>query len=204
MLNDSSNEESKFAAEKSKTDSQTAKDKYNQKNSIKLKKKVLNQVSSLCDYSDQFILVTGDIAVTADNDLDVAFKNCGPFSTCKAEINDVFIEEVNHIYIAMPITIWLSIVIIIQTHHEVYGSLKEMKFQLILLIWLLIILNLLNLKQALVGKKANAVNNTNSSVKDTRIVVPLKFLSNFLRLLEISLINCKIYLELNWIEDYVL
>ena len=154
-------------------------------------------MSSLCDYSDQFILATGDIAVTADNDLDVAFKNCVPFSTCKAEINDVFIEEVNHIYIAMPITRWLSIVIIIQTHHDVYGSLKEMKFQLILLIWLLIILNLLNLKQALVGKNANAVNKTNSSVKDTRIVVPLKFLSNFLRLLEISLINCKIYLELN-------
>ena len=61
-------------------------------------------MSSLCDYSDQFILATGDIAVTADNDLDVAFKNCVPFSTCKAEINDVFIEEVNHIYIAMPIT----------------------------------------------------------------------------------------------------
>ena len=43
MFNDSSNEESKFARKKEYvTDSQTAKDKYNQKNSIKLKKKVLN------------------------------------------------------------------------------------------------------------------------------------------------------------------
>ena len=33
---------------------------------------------------------------------DVAFKNCAPFFTCKTEINDVFIDEANHIYIAMP------------------------------------------------------------------------------------------------------
>ena len=37
--------------------------------------------SSFCDYSDAFILVTGDIKVTADNNIDVAFKNCAPFST---------------------------------------------------------------------------------------------------------------------------
>ena len=34
-------------------------------------------------------------------------------------------------------------------------------------------------KAALVGKAANAVNNTNSSVKNTKIIVPLKYLSNF-------------------------
>ena len=31
--------------------------------------------SSFCDYSNAFILVTGDITVTVDNDTDVAFKN---------------------------------------------------------------------------------------------------------------------------------
>ena len=30
------------------------------------------------------------------------FKNCAPFSTCTTKINDVFLDEVNHIYIAMP------------------------------------------------------------------------------------------------------
>ena len=59
-------------------------------------------------------------------------------------------------------------------------------------------------KAALVGKTANAVNNTNSSVKNTKIVVPLKHLSNFWRSLEMPLINCKIHLELNWIEDCLL
>ena len=43
-----------------------------------------------------------------------------------------------------------------------------------------------------------------SSVKDTTIVVPLKYLSNFWRSLEILLINCKAHLELNWIEDCIL
>ena len=59
-------------------------------------------------------------------------------------------------------------------------------------------------KAALLGKTADAVNNTNSSVKDAKIVVPLKYLSNFWRLLEMPLINCKVHLESNWIEDCIL
>ena len=59
-------------------------------------------------------------------------------------------------------------------------------------------------KAALLGKTADAVNNTNSSVKDAKIVVPLKYLSNFWRSLEMPLINCKVYLELNWIENCIL
>ena len=59
-------------------------------------------------------------------------------------------------------------------------------------------------KTALLGKTADAVNNTNWSVKEAKIVVPLKYLSNFWRSLEMSLINYKIYLELNWIEDCIL
>ena len=59
-------------------------------------------------------------------------------------------------------------------------------------------------KAALVGKTTDAVNNTNSSVKIAKIVVPLKYLSNFWRSLEMPSINCKVYLELNWIEDCIL
>ena len=47
-------------------------------------------------------------------------------------------------------------------------------------------------KAALLGKTADAVNNTNSSVKEAKIVVPLKYLSNFWRSLEMSLNNCKL------------
>ena len=37
-----------------------------------------------------------------------------------------------------------------------------------------------------------------------KIAVPLKYLSNFWRSLEMPLINCKIELSLNWIENCVL
>ena len=58
--------------------------------------------SSLCDYSDAFILVTGNITVNAANDTHVALKSCAPISKCTAKINDVFVDKVNHIYIEMP------------------------------------------------------------------------------------------------------
>ena len=49
--------------------------------------------SSLCDYSDACILVTGNTAVAgADNNTKVAFKNCAPFRRCRTEIN-IFIDE---------------------------------------------------------------------------------------------------------------
>ena len=44
----------------------------------------------------------------------------------------------------------------------------------------------------------------NGVFKDAKIAVPLKYLSNFWRSLEIPLINCKIHLELNWIKDCVM
>ena len=58
-------------------------------------------------------------------------------------------------------------------------------------------------KAALLGKTADH-NNGKSFVKDAKIVVPLKYLSNFWRSLEMPLINCKVCLELDWIEDCIL
>ena len=79
---------------------ETTKDKYKQGHTIKFETEGIK--SSLLDYSDVFILVTGNITVTENNNIDVAFKNCAPFSTCKTVINDVFVDEENHICIAMP------------------------------------------------------------------------------------------------------
>ena len=81
LLNDSSNEESKFATKKWYViDSQTTKGKYKQGETIKFEAGTIK--SSLCNYSDTFISVTGNITVNADNKTDVAFKICAPFSTC--------------------------------------------------------------------------------------------------------------------------
>ena len=44
----------------------------------------------------------------------------------------------------------------------------------------------------------------NGVFKDVKIAVPLKYLSNFWRSLEMPLINCKIHLELNWSKDFVI
>ena len=59
--------------------------------------------SSLCDYSDAYVLVTGNIAVAGgDDNAKVSFKNCAPFRKCRTEINETFIDEAEHINIAMP------------------------------------------------------------------------------------------------------
>ena len=85
LLKDSSNEESKFATKKWYViDSQTTKGKYKQGDVIKFETETIK--SSHCDYSDAFILVTGNITVTANNDTDCAFKNCAPFSTCATNL----------------------------------------------------------------------------------------------------------------------
>ena len=52
-------------------------------------------------------------------------------------------------------------------------------------------------------KTANAKDG-NSFVKDTKIFVTLKYLSNFWRSLEMPLINCKVHFELNLIEGCIL
>ena len=101
LLNDSSNEESKFATNKWYViDTQTAKGKYKQDDTIKFETESIK--SSFCDYSDAYISVAGNIAVAENNGTDVAFKTCVPFSTGKTEINDVFLDKASHIYIDVP------------------------------------------------------------------------------------------------------
>ena len=54
--------------------------------------------------------------------------------------------------------------------------------------------------------KSNLITNTNAdwTAKGVKIAVPLKYLSNFWRSLEMPLINCKVELSLKWIENCVL
>ena len=54
--------------------------------------------------------------------------------------------------------------------------------------------------------QANLIGNTEAdgTKKGVKIAVPLKYLSNFWRPLEMALINCKVELSLKWIENYVL
>ena len=54
--------------------------------------------------------------------------------------------------------------------------------------------------------KASPIGNTetNGTKKGVKIAVPLKYLSNFWRSLEMPLIDCKVELSLNWIGSCVL
>ena len=58
-------------------------------------------------------------------------------------------------------------------------------------------------KASLSGKATDA-NGNNRSLKNIKLVVALKYLSNFFRSLEMPLINCKIHLELNWNNNCVM
>ena len=150
------------------------------------------------------MLVTENITVAANNNTDVAFKNCAPFSTCTTKINDIFVDEANHIYIAMPM---YNLIEYSDNYSDTSGSLWQFKRDEVPANNADLTIDnsqSFKYKAALLGKTANAVNNTNSSVKDAKIVVPLKYLSNFWRSLEMPLINCKVHLELNWIEGCIL
>ena len=133
LLNNSNNEDSKFVTKKWYViDSQTTKGKCKQGNTIKFENGIIK--SSLCHYSDAFILVTGNITVAADNNTVVAFKNCAPFSTCTRKINDIFVDETNHIYIALSMYNLFAYSDNYFDPSGVYSSLKEIKFLLVILI----------------------------------------------------------------------
>ena len=67
--------------------------------------------SSLCDYSDAYILVKGAVTVnnTAAADADanntnkkVLFKNCAPFTDCISEINNTQVGNAKDLDIVIP------------------------------------------------------------------------------------------------------
>ena len=79
---------------------------YNTNSQIKFKTSMLR--SSLCDYSDAYILVKGTISIAAQAREDpnnankkVVFKNCAPFTDCISEVNDIQIDNVKRIDVIM-------------------------------------------------------------------------------------------------------
>ena len=86
LLNGSDNENSKFATKKWYVIDSESKGNYSHENPIKFLTSSLG--SNLCDYSDAYILVTGNITVTGDEaNAKVAFKTLASFIDCRAEIN---------------------------------------------------------------------------------------------------------------------
>ena len=104
LLNDTNNESSKFAGRKWYVINDQDNTEYGEGNkkdpNIKFEIKIIKSV--LCDYSDAYILVTGDIKVTAiDEDTNVAFKNSAPFTRCVTHVNDEHIDTAENLDIVM-------------------------------------------------------------------------------------------------------
>ena len=152
---------------------------------------------NLCDYAKAYILVDGTITGTGanNNNTRLALKNCAPFTICNLEINDEHVDTAENLDITMPM---YNLIEYSDNYQDSSATLYQYKRD--------------------EPPEANAINdlttNTSSSFKykvellgnpvldgniakrSVKVVVPLKYLSNFFRSLEMPLINCKIKLNL--------
>ena len=176
--------------------------KYSQHNPIKFLTKPIE--SSLCDYSDAYILVTGNITVTRFITVpagspagtesqrkqpltaatQVAFKNCAPFKDCRTEINDTFVDYTDVINTAMPM---YNLIEYSDNYSDSSGSLWGFKRD-----------DVLNNVDAtnddnapLFKYKASLITNTEAdeTKREIKIAVPLKYLSNFLEIIRKLCVN---------------
>ena len=109
MLNSESNQPSKFKRRNWVEINDEARVTYSHNKQIKFKTSMLR--SSLCDYSDAYIVAKGNITVnntaaegaSANNtNKKVIFKNCAPFTNCMSKINNKQIDDAKYIDIVMP------------------------------------------------------------------------------------------------------
>ena len=158
---------------------------------IKFETKVIKP--NLCDFFYAYILVIGNIE-NKGNNARRAFKNCAPFTKCITHINEEHFETTENLDIIMPMYNLLEY----SDHYSIFsGSLDQFK------------------RDEPPPNNGYVSVDTSSSFKyrsnllgnevnNVKIVIPLKYLSNFFRSLEMPLINCKIRLELNWTKICVL
>ena len=172
-------------------------------NDIRFKTTMLR--SNLCDYADAYILVKGTITITGagnddatkradERDKGVTFKNFAPFTKYISRINNTDIDNAQDIDVTMPM---YNLIEYSDNYSKTCGRLwqyykddpnnkiadsESFKF-----------------KVKIAGKIPD-----DGNTKDVEIIVPLKYLSNFWRTLEMSLINCEVNLILTWSKDCVL
>ena len=106
LLGDVDNESSKFTTRKWHVINDQNNTVYGERNednrTLKFETRVIK--SNLCDSSDAYILVTGDITATGGNaDTRVALKDCAPFTKCITHINDEHVDNADNLDIVMPI-----------------------------------------------------------------------------------------------------
>ena len=162
--------------------------------------------SSLYDYSDAYILIKRTISVnntaaagaTGNNtNKKVIFENCAPFANCISEINNTQIDNAKDIDIVMTMYNLIE-------YSDNYAKTTESLLRYckdipdrnanneIIVFDVNNITDSFNFKAKITGQTGN------DGTKDVEIIVPLKYLSNFWRTLEMPLINCEVNLNLTW------
>ena len=182
--------------------------------------------SNLCDYSDAYILVKGAITVTApgvnnnaDNIRDkrnrpLILKNNAPFVSCITRINGELIEDADDLDILMPI---YNLLEYSKNYRKTIGSLYNYyrdeltnddndNFANI---------NVVNseafkYKNKITGNTYNVdagaqgYDVNKNGTQEVELTIPLKYLGNFWRALNIPLISCEVSLELKWDKNCVI
>ena len=150
---------------------------------------------NLCDYAEAYILVNGTIrGKGGNNNTRLALKNCAPLIKCNLEINAEHVDTAENLDIVMPMYAYAYV------YSDNYQDSSATLYQY---------------KQDEPAEDDLTANNS-SSFKykisllsdrnvvggivrlNVKVVVSLKYLSNFFRLLEMPLINCKIKLNLTY------
>ena len=193
--------------------------------SIRFKTPMLR--SSLCDYSDAYILVKTTITVTApgvNNNANkirdkrnrpLILKNNAPFVSCITRINGELIEAADDLDIVMAI---FNLLEYSKNYRKTIGSLynyyrdelsddaDDNNFANI---------NVVNseafeYKNKITGNTYNVnaadqgYNVNKNGTQEVELDIPLKYLGNFWRALNIPLINCEVSLELKWNKNCVI
>ena len=136
---------------------------------IKFETKVIKP--NLCDYSDAYILVTGNIQNKPANSV-VAFKNCALFQTCDVTINDEHVEKAEDLDIVMPM---YNLLEYSDNYQNAAGSLYQFKRDeppddnA----------DVGDATSSLVDKAKLIKGTDNNNVNNVKLVVPLKYVSNF-------------------------
>ena len=86
---------------KSKIVNDNSKVNYNAGNEITYNTEVLKSIP--CEHNDAYILVIGDISVTAAPEIQVAFKNCAQFTKCITKIDGTTIDDAEDLDLVMPV-----------------------------------------------------------------------------------------------------
>ena len=167
--------DSKFVTKKWNIVNDNSNANYGVRNEINYNTEVLK--SNHCDYNDAYILVIGDITVTAAPVAQVAFKNCAPLTKCITKIDGTTTDDAENLDLAMPM---YNLIEYSSNYSETTGSFwfyskNEATF------FNADIANTDKYKAKLLGNTVAqpTPNAANGILKNVTIAVPLKYLSYF-------------------------